>query len=130
MKSTLIATGLLTIRVADAAIGVDEQSALLLLAARGLESKSEPSPPTNGAGESDVCTEPRHLDEFPQWREEVGYWIGDLSFYGPNGTPFESPSWNYPYENYKGFITGNVSGWVLYAISFYVLPICPLRGSY
>ncbi|KAL7541823.1 hypothetical protein ACHAXR_011252 [Thalassiosira sp. AJA248-18] len=57
-----------------------------------------------------VCNQSRNLEEFPQWREEVGYWLGELSFYGPNGEPNESASWNYPYDNYKGFITGNISG--------------------
>merc|ERR1712127_219001 len=52
----------------------------------------------------------RDLDEFPQWREETGYWLGDLSFYGPGGAPYESPSWNYPYGDYRGFITGNIDG--------------------
>lgn len=52
----------------------------------------------------------RDLEEFPQWREEVGYWIGDLSFYQADGTPNESSSWNYPYDNYRGFITGNIAG--------------------
>mmetsp|Transcript_38541 Transcript_38541/g.80769 ORF Transcript_38541/g.80769 Transcript_38541/m.80769 type:complete len:326 (+) Transcript_38541:135-1112(+) len=52
----------------------------------------------------------RDLEEFPQWREEVGYWIGDLSFYEADGTPYERSSWNYPYDNYRGFITGNIAG--------------------
>lgn len=57
-----------------------------------------------------VCTTSRDLDSFPQWREEVGYWLGDLSFYGPDGEPYKVASWNYPYDNYKGFITGNIAG--------------------
>lgn len=56
------------------------------------------------------CDEAPDLDQFPQWREEVGYWVGDLSFYGADGTPFESSTFNYRYDNYKGFITGNIVG--------------------
>jgi len=56
------------------------------------------------------CDEAPNLDQFPQWREEVGYWIGDLSLYGADGTPNESTAWNYRYDNYKGFITGNILG--------------------
>ena len=50
------------------------------------------------------------LSDYPQWRDEVGYWIGDLSYYQADGTPNESSSWPYRYDNYKGFITGNISG--------------------
>lgn len=56
------------------------------------------------------CKESVDLEQFPQWREEVGYWIGELSLNGPGGLPFKSPDWNYPYAGYKGFITGNIKG--------------------
>ena len=46
----------------------------------------------------------------PQWQNEAGYWIGDYSFFGSDGNPYVSSSWNYPYDHYKGFITGNVKG--------------------
>ena len=65
---------------------------------------------TTNANNDAVCTTSRDLDSFPQWREEVGYWLGDLSFYGPDGGPYKTASWNYPYDNYKGFITGNIAG--------------------
>merc|ERR1719343_115535 len=51
-----------------------------------------------------------NLSDFPQWEMEKGYWIGELSFYGGDGKPFQSESWNYKYDAYKGFITGEVSG--------------------
>ena len=51
-----------------------------------------------------------NLADYQQWRGEVGYWLGELSFYGQDGTPFESSSWPYPYANYRGFITGNIEG--------------------
>ena len=48
------------------------------------------------------------LAEFKQWQQEKGYWIGTYTFLGSDGKPFKSPSWNYPYGDYKGFITGEV----------------------
>ena len=50
------------------------------------------------------------LADFEQWKDETGYWIGEYSFYGPDGKPNVSTSWPYPYQSYKGFITGNVEG--------------------
>lgn len=50
------------------------------------------------------------LSEFPQWRDEVGYWIGEYTFLQGDGSPFQSSNWPYPYNSYKGFITGNISG--------------------
>ena len=50
------------------------------------------------------------LSDYPQWQHERGYWIGEYTFLQGNGTPFKSNSWNYPYGNYKGFITGDVRG--------------------
>ena len=50
------------------------------------------------------------LAYFEQWKDETGYWIGEYSFYGPDGKPNVSTSWPYPYQSYKGFITGNVEG--------------------
>ena len=49
---------------------------------------------------------PCNLADFQQWNGEVGYWLGELTLYQADGTPFESPSWPYPYDSYKGFITG------------------------
>lgn len=53
--------------------------------------------------------ERRPLDTFDQWREEEGYWIGELSFYQGDGQ-FNQPTsdFNYPYNSYKGFITGSL----------------------
>jgi len=50
------------------------------------------------------------LSDYQQWVFETGYWIGELSFYGNDGKPQESESWNYRYDAYKGFITGNING--------------------
>ena len=50
------------------------------------------------------------LLDYPQWEAEKGYWIGEYTFLKGDGTPFVSSSWNYPYDHYKGFITGEVVG--------------------
>ena len=60
--------------------------------------------------QSSTCTESVDLDQFPQWQEEVGYWLGEYTFLGADGQPNVSAGWNYPYDQYKGFITGNISG--------------------
>ena len=51
-----------------------------------------------------------NLADYAQWKEEVGYWIGEYTFLGADGDTFISSSWNYPYDHYKGFITGNIKG--------------------
>ena len=51
-----------------------------------------------------------NLADYQQWRGEVGYWLGELSFYGQDGEPFENQEWPYPYADYRGFITGNIEG--------------------
>jgi len=50
------------------------------------------------------------LADYPQWNAEVGYWIGEYTFLGADGNPYVSSLWNYRYDHYKGFITGNVKG--------------------
>jgi hypothetical protein len=64
------------------------------------------------AAKSTVCDPETDvvLSDYQQWEDETGYWIGEYSFYQGDGTPYVSTSWPYPYESYKGYITGNVSG--------------------
>jgi len=50
------------------------------------------------------------LANYSQWQQEEGFWIGDYTLLGADGEPSTSTSWNYPYNHYKGFITGNVRG--------------------
>jgi hypothetical protein len=50
------------------------------------------------------------LADFPQWQAEVGYWIGTFTFYAADGAPKKNAGWNYRYDDYRGFITGNVKG--------------------
>ena len=68
--------------------------------------KKSTGPPENTeCGPSDI-----NLRDFPQWQQEIGYWIGSYTFLNGDGEAFTSNSWNYPYASYKGFITGEVSG--------------------
>lgn len=50
------------------------------------------------------------LDDYPQWAAENGYFVGEYSFYGGDGNPYTSGSWNYDYSHYRGFISGNTVG--------------------
>ena len=49
------------------------------------------------------------LADYPQWQAEIGYWIGELSFYDSDGLPNNSSRWEYNYQTYRGFITGNTA---------------------
>jgi len=49
-----------------------------------------------------------NLLDYPQWEQEKGYWLGEYTFLQSDGTPFVNTRWNYPYDHYKGFITGEV----------------------
>jgi hypothetical protein len=51
-----------------------------------------------------------NLLDFPQWKAEKGYWIGEYTFLQGDGNSYASSTWNYPYDHYKGFITGQVVG--------------------
>lgn len=50
------------------------------------------------------------LSDYDQWVAETGYWIGEYTFLKEDGSPFTSANWPYPYNSYKGFITGNIRG--------------------
>ena len=67
------------------------------------------------------------LADFPQWGAERGYWLGEYSFYSADGTPNENPEWPHPYDNYKGFITGNVEGNAYRQRNVFLYP--PLSGD-
>ena len=50
------------------------------------------------------------MSSLSQWQHEEGYWVGDYSLYGSGGKPIKDEDWNYPFDSYKAFITGNVKG--------------------
>lgn len=51
-----------------------------------------------------------NLRDFEVWRREEGFWFGEYTFLGADGDPFKSPSWNYPYAHYYGFIHLELDG--------------------
>jgi len=96
---------------------------------KSLEKDSE------GDGDSEDCdSESVVLADYKQWQEEEGYWIGDYSFYKSDGTPFTSTNWNYRYNSYKGFITGNIKGNAYRQRNVFLYPpqfsdVCAERGD-
>ena len=64
---------------------------------------------SSNACDFETC-EPESINllDAAQWQHEEGYWIGEYSLFGADGNPSTSNSWNYKYDHYKGFITGNV----------------------
>lgn len=50
------------------------------------------------------------LADYPQWRAEKGYWIGECTLYNGDGEPYTSVGWPYRYSGTKSFITGNIAG--------------------
>ena len=51
-----------------------------------------------------------NLLDYEAWRREDGYWVGEYTFLGSGGDPFESTSWPYDYAHYSGFIHLEVNG--------------------
>jgi len=72
--------------------------------------------PTESTGQFSVAPAPCNvssveLADFPQWADEHGFWVGDLTYFGADLQPNYAPDrWNYPYDHYRGFITGSVDG--------------------
>ncbi|CAJ1949069.1 unnamed protein product [Cylindrotheca closterium] len=66
----------------------------------------------SGAKEQGKCPPGLSTDliQFPQWKDEVGYWIGEYTLLQGDGNYTVSASWPYPYKSYTGFITGTVVG--------------------
>ncbi len=60
-----------------------------------------------------------NLDRFPQWQAEVGHWIGEYALVGAGGKPYESSFWNYRFDDYRGFVTGNIQGLVSLVLLYY-----------
>jgi len=68
-------------------------------------------PSVDGSRRTEECSRyDINLRDFPQWEMERGYWIGEYTFLGGDGQPNQSETWNYPYGDYRGFITGEVQG--------------------
>jgi len=76
----------------------------------GKRSKEENQVVKEGKKKEQCNPDDIKLLDYPQWEAEQGYWIGDYTLLNGDGNAFVSSSWNYPYDHYKGFITGEVSG--------------------
>lgn len=63
-----------------------------------------------------------NLLDFEVWKREAGYWQGNYTFLGADGNPFVSPSWNYPYDHYWGFISLQISGNALVQRNVFIYP--------
>lgn len=50
------------------------------------------------------------LLDFKPWQREHGYWVGEYTLLGADGTPQVSSRWPYRYDNYQGFIHLEVVG--------------------
>lgn len=51
---------------------------------------------SKGSKKSKKACDPDEVEllDYPQWQQEVGYWIGDYTLLGPTAQPFESSTWN------------------------------------
>ena len=87
----------------DLALAVEEFNIAILEAAGGTASV-----PEIVVTECDL--EQVELLDFEAWQREDGYWVGEYSFFGADGTANQSSSWPYRYDNYKGFIHLTVEG--------------------
>ena len=75
------------------------------------ESEVDESSVICGAPPEPVCDlDSFELLDFEAWRREEGYWIGEYTFLGADGNPFESTSWPYLYDQYKGFLRIQLDG--------------------
>ena len=51
-----------------------------------------------------------NLLDFEFFRNDEGYWCGDATLLGPDGTPLQSEIFPYPYANYKLFWVNYIDG--------------------
>lgn len=66
---------------------------------------------SNSSCDTSCVVDEVRLDEYEQWKDEDGYWLGEYTFMGEDGEAlYDAAYWNYPYDHYKGFIVGSVSG--------------------
>jgi hypothetical protein len=68
-----------------------------------------------GKGKGKKKCKPKHIKkvdlmDFETWKREEGYWVGEYTFLGADGDPYESSTWPYPYDHYMGFIHLAIDG--------------------
>jgi len=67
------------------------------------------------------CCKP--LLNFEAWQRENGWWVGEYTFLGPNGDPFESvTAQNRLYDHYAGFIHLEINGCQLKQRNIFIYP--------
>lgn len=70
------------------------------------------------------------LLSFPEWRHENGYWYGEYTFLGPDGTPYNSTTApDRLYDDYRGFIHIHVDGCSLKQRNIFLNPTVSGRGA-
>ncbi|WP_258179374.1 hypothetical protein [Photobacterium phosphoreum] len=71
---------------------------------------AEESDPSLAIEEDNCDVDNFQLLDFTPWQRENGYWVGEYTLLGADGTPQVSSRWPYRYDNYKGFIHLEVIG--------------------
>ncbi|PSV06542.1 hypothetical protein C0W96_08770 [Photobacterium kishitanii] len=72
--------------------------------------ETEQSAPVLAAADDECDVENFQLLDFTPWQRENGYWVGEYTLLGADGTPQVSSRWPYRYDNYQGFIHLEVLG--------------------
>lgn len=67
------------------------------------------------------------LSTLEVWKREAGWWVGNYTFLGADGSPFTSTGWPYTYGQYRGFIHIELKGPCLQQRNVFVYP--PLAKS-
>eukprot|EP00168_Porphyra_purpurea_P013021 TRINITY_DN3508_c0_g1_i1.p2 TRINITY_DN3508_c0_g1~~TRINITY_DN3508_c0_g1_i1.p2 ORF type:complete len:305 (+),score=60.06 TRINITY_DN3508_c0_g1_i1:133-1047(+) len=65
------------------------------------------------------------LASLPAWRRQAGWWVGNLSLYGVDGTPSVSAGWPYRFDAYAGFLHIRLDGARLVQRNVFVYPPLP-----
>ena len=65
------------------------------------------------------------LASLPSWRRQSGWWVGNLSLFGADGTPSVSATWPYRFGAYSGFLRIQLDGARLVQRNVFVYPPLP-----
>ncbi|MCP4955112.1 MAG: hypothetical protein GY919_05750 [Photobacterium aquimaris] len=74
------------------------------------DTDTEQDPPVLAVADDECDLDNVQLLDFTPWQRENGYWVGDYTLLGADGTPQVSSRWPYQYDNYQGFIHLEVIG--------------------
>jgi hypothetical protein len=113
-QSTTFASDLENIHKLKRAVQQSRQEPTRLRGAGSTKKSKAPKENTSKSAKSAKSTKcdvsKIELSDYEQWKAEQGYWIGEYAFLQKDGTPNVSAKWNYPYQSYRGFITGEIAG--------------------